>query len=122
MDGGRVSHDVVLEAFEFAARDFIDEVKQELNFALSLKVAPDENKRLVSDLLQAFSGLQTPFVLDKCVEALHGRLESGVDKSLIRKSLLRMKDMGIFEDHPSKPEMWRAGRLFKEGLRMKYVR
>ncbi len=122
MDGGRVYHDVVLEAFEFAARDFIDEVKQELNFALSLKDAADDNKRLVSDLLQAFSGLQTPFVLDRCVDALHGRLESGVDRSLIRKSLLRMKDMGIFEDHPSKPEMWRAGRLFKEGLRMKYVR
>lgn len=122
MDGGRVSHDVVLEAFEFAAREFIDEVKQELNFALSLKDSADDNKRVVSDLLQAFSGLQTPFVLDRCIEALHGRLESGVEKSLIRKSLLRMKDMGIFEDHPSQPEKWRAGRLFKEGLRMKYVR
>lgn len=122
MDGDRVSHNVVLEAFESAAREFIDEVKQELNFALSLKDAVDENKRLVSDLLQAFSGLQTPFVLDQCVEALNGRLESGVEKSLIRKSLIRMKDMGIFEDHPVKPEMWRAGRLFKEGLRMKYVR
>lgn len=122
MDDGRVSHDVVLEAFEFAAREFIDEVKQELNFALSLKDSVDDNKRVVSDLLQAFSGLQTPFVLDRCIEALHGRLESGVEKSLIRKSLLRMKDMGIFEDHPSQPEKWRVGRLFKEGLRMKYVR
>ncbi|SFK75169.1 hypothetical protein [Rhodanobacter glycinis] len=122
LDGGRVSHDVVLEAFEYAARDFINEVKQELNFALDLGSSVDLNKKLVADLLQSFSGLQTPFILDRCVDALEDKLPNDISKKAIRESLRRMKDMGIFEDHPSDPTKWRAGRLFKEGLRMKYVR
>lgn len=122
LDAGRVSHDVVLEAFEYAARDFINEVKQELNFALDLGSSVDQNRKFVADLLQSFSGLQTPFILDRCVEALEEKLPGDIPKKSIRESLRRMKDMGIFEDHPSDPTRWRAGRLFKEGLRMKYVR
>ena len=122
LDGDRVSHDVVLEAFEHAARDFINEVKQELNFALDLSPSVDQNKKLVADLLQSFAGLQTPFILDRCVEALEDKVPRDITKTSILESLRRMKDMGIFEDHPSDPTRWRAGRLFKEGLRMKYVR
>ncbi|WP_369914796.1 AAA family ATPase [Xanthomonas sp. NCPPB 3005] len=121
-DEGRVAHDVVLEAFEFAAKDFINEVKQELNFALNLNESVDRNKKDVSDLLQAFTGLQTPFVLDKCIEQISVRLSEGIGSVEIRESLRRMKDMGIFEVHPSDATKWRAGRLFKEGLGMKYVR
>lgn len=118
----RVSHDVVLEAFEHAARDFINEVKQELNFALNIGVTAAENRQHVSDLLESFSGLPTPFELDKCVEVLASKLPSPFNPKVVRDCLRRMKDMGIFEDHPADPRKWRAGRLFKEGLRMKYVR
>jgi MinD-like ATPase involved in chromosome partitioning or flagellar assembly len=118
----RVSHDVVLEAFEHAARDFINEVKQELNFALNIGVTAAENRQHVSDLLESFGGLPTPFELDKCVEVLASKLPSPFNPKVVRDCLRRMKDMGIFEDHPADPRKWRAGRLFKEGLRMKYVR
>lgn len=118
----RVSHDVVLEAFEYAARDFINEVKQELNFALNIGATAAENRQHVSDLLESFSGLPTPFELDRCVDVLSGKLPSPFSSKVVRDCLRRMKDMGIFEDHPADPRKWRAGRLFKEGLRMKYVR
>ncbi|SDQ84047.1 AAA family ATPase [Pseudoxanthomonas sp. CF125] len=118
---GKVSHLAVLEAFTFAAKDFINEVKQELNFALALSPDLDENRKLVNALTQGFSGLTTPFVLDQCVESLGVRLPE-MNKGALRESLRRMKDMGIFEDHPSDSNKWRAGRLFKEGLGMKYFR
>lgn len=118
----RVSHDVVLEAFEFAARDFINEVKQELNFALDIGATAEENRQYVSVLLESFTGMPTPFDLDKCVEALSNKLPSPFNSKVVRDCLRRMKDMGIFEDHPVDQRKWRAGRLFKEGLRMKYVR
>lgn len=118
----RVSHTVVLDAFEFAAREFINEVKQELNFALNLDSSIEKNRKLVGDLISSFSGLQTPFNVDRCAEALGERLPQQLTADAIRESLRRMKEMGIFEDHPKDATKWRAGRLFKEGLRMKYVR
>ena len=123
LDGDkRVSHAVVLDAFSDAARDFISEVRQELSFALELSVDQEENRKLVNDMMQAFSGLTTPFELDPFVDRLAGRLTSTVSAGGLRESLRRMKDMGIFEVHPSDASKWRAGRLFKEGLGMKYVR
>lgn len=119
---GKVSHLAVLEAFSFAAKDFISEVKQELNFALVLNADADENRKLVSALAQGFSGLTTPFVLDQCVSSLLERLPGELNPGALRDALRRMKDMGIFEDHPSDSSKWRAGRLFKEGLGMKYSR
>jgi hypothetical protein len=119
---GKISHLAVLEAFSYAAKDFINEVKQELNFALSFKSDFDQNRILVGALVAAFAGLTTPFVLDKCVQSLIDRLPQALAPSELREALRRMKDMGIFEDHPSDSSKWRAGRLFKEGLGMKYLR
>lgn len=122
IDNDRVAHGVVHEAFELAAKDFINEVKQELNFALELGDSVDANRMIVSDLLQAFAGLLTPFSLDRCVQQIAPQLPSQVGNAKIREALRRMKEMGIFEVHPGDATKWRAGRLFKEGLGMKYVR
>ncbi|MFF2047422.1 AAA family ATPase [Stenotrophomonas bentonitica] len=122
IDKERVAHGVVHEAFELAARDFINEVKQELNFALELSDSVEANKMIVSDLLQAFAGLLTPFVLDKCVQQIALQMPAQIGSAKIREALRRMKEMGIFEVHPGDATKWRAGRLFKEGLGMKYVR
>jgi Mrp family chromosome partitioning ATPase len=120
---GRVSHSIIVEAFTKATDEFIDEIKQELYFALDLNPDNHRNTLLVDDLIASLGGLQTPFSLDQCIEKLQVKLGlSAVNDRALRDALRQMKDMGIFETHPLDPSKWRAGRLFKEALRMKYVR
>lgn len=120
---GKISHTVILTAFENATQGFIDEIKQELYFALNLSNDPGSNQLLVDELIVSLAGMQTPFVLDDCIDTLNSKLGSaGATIKSIRDALRQMKDMGIFEIHPSDARKWRAGRLFKEALRMKYVR
>lgn len=118
-----VSHTIIVEAFTKATDEFIDEIKQELYFALDLNPDNNRNKLLVDDLIASLGGLQTPFSLDQCIEKLQAKLgRSAVNDRALRDALRQMKDMGIFETHPLDPSKWRAGRLFKEALGMKYVR
>jgi hypothetical protein len=119
---GRLGHGLLLEAFDDSARDFIGEVKQELYFALNFSSEIQTNKSLVNELLDAFAGLPTPFVHDDCLGALSDRLNKKLSPTQLRDALRQMKEMGIFEIHPVDVLKWRAGRLFKEALRMKYVR
>jgi hypothetical protein len=120
---GKISHSIILMAFEKATAGFIDEIKQELHFALNLSNDQDSNQRLVDELILSLAGMQTPFVLDDCIDKLQTKLGvAGATSKSLRDALRQMKDMGIFEIHPSDPRKWRAGRLFKEALRMKYVR
>ena len=120
---GKVSHSIILAAFDKATQGFIDEIKQELHFALNLASDQNANQSLVDELIISLAGMQTPFILDDCIDKLEIKLQSsGVTSKLLRDALRQMKDMGIFEIHPSDPRKWRAGRLFKEALRMKYVR
>lgn len=118
----RVSHSVILEAFAKATAEFINEIKQELYFALDMNKDVNENRVLVDDLINSLAGLQTPFLLDECVDKLQAKLATATGDRTLRDALRQMKDMGIFETHPVDPNKWRAGRLFKEALRMKYVR
>lgn len=124
LDGdGKISHSVILRAFENATQNFIDEIKQELYFALNLSDDQDSNQPLVDELIISLAGMQTPFVLDDCIDKLQTKLGSeGLTVKSIRDALRQMKDMGIFEIHPSDARKWRVGRLFKEALKMKYVR
>ncbi|KAB0663972.1 ParA family protein [Oryzomonas japonica] len=124
LDGdGRISHSVILAAFENATKGFIDEIKQELYFALNLTDDSDSNQLLVDELILSLAGMQTPFVLDDCIDKLQTKLgTAGVTVKALRDALRQMKDMGMFEIHPSDARKWRVGRLFKEALRMKYVR
>lgn len=120
---GRISSAVIQHAFDSATGAFIDEIKQELYFALNLAEEMGTNRSLVDDLIVALAGLQTPFVLEECIEKLVARLTvANASEHKLRDALRQMKEMGIFETHPSDPGKWRAGRLFKEALRMKYVR
>lgn len=120
---GKIFHSNILTAFEKASQGFIDEIKQELYFALNFSTDQATNQPLVDELIISLSGMQTPFVLDDCIDKLKIKLASeGVTIKSLRDALRQMKDMGIFEIHPSDPRKWRVGRLFKEALRMKYVR
>ncbi|HWX67631.1 MAG TPA: hypothetical protein VNZ27_14520 [Rhodanobacter sp.] len=121
--GGRVSHSILVDAFALATDEFVSEIKQELYFALELSSDGTSNQRLVDELIASLSGLQTPFFVDTCIEKLQTKLgESQVSDRVLRDALRQMKEMGIFETHPVDSNKWRAGRLFKEALRMKYVR
>lgn len=121
IEDGHIHQALVLAAHDAASRRFLDEVKQELTVLLDLATSPTENEQQVTQLLAAFDGLSTPFQLDECVKKL-SELLGRVESSRIREALHRMKEIGMFEDRPGYAGWWRAGRLFKSALRMKYVR
>lgn len=121
LEEGRVHQTLVLAAHEEASRRFLDEVKQELSVLLYLAKRPADNEQRVSQLLAAFDGLTTPFQLEECLKKLQARLTK-IEAANLREALHRMKEVGMFEDRPGYSGWWRAGRLFKSALRMKYVR
>lgn len=121
IDNGRVSHAVVLEAHAAASTAFITEVTQELYGLLELDDRELENRRLVDGLIAALEGRPTPFVLEALVEKLLAAIGK-VEPRKIRDALQRMREIGIFESRPGYGGEWRAGRLYKSALKMKYVR
>lgn len=121
IEDGRLMHGVVLEAHANATQTFIDGVRQELHGSLELDDDADKNAKLVKEMVAAFEGLPTPFKFEDTVEQVSISM-GGVDRNKVRAALQRMRDVGIFEGHPSRPGEWRAGRLYKSALRMKYQR
>ncbi|MBX3746373.1 MAG: AAA family ATPase [Verrucomicrobiae bacterium] len=122
LEDGRVDQSLILAAHESASVRFLDEVKQELSVLLSLAERPAENDQRVTELLSAFDGLKTPFEFERRLEELQKLGGGKVEAADLRDALQRMKDIGMFEDRPGHAGWWRAGRLFKSALRMKYVR
>lgn len=121
LEKNRVHQALVLAAHEASSRQFLNEVAQELSVLLDLEKQPEANTQRVNELLQAFDGLRTPFALEECLTELSTRLP-GVEVRRLREALTLMKEVGMFEDRPGYSGWWRAGRLFKSALRMKYVR
>jgi MinD-like ATPase involved in chromosome partitioning or flagellar assembly len=121
LEDGRVTHSVVLEAHAAASAAFITEVTQELYALLNLDNDDSLNRRLVDSLIASFEGQPTPFSVEEIVKSLQ-HLVNGLEASKIRDALQRMREVGIFEGRPGYPGQWRAGRLYKSALRMKYVR
>lgn len=121
LEDGRVSQALIFAAHEQAAKDYLGQVEAELVYLLQL--APDyaTNAQRVKELLQAFAGLSTPFVVDSCLQQLGSKLQ-GILEPQIRAALLQMREVGIFEERPGFANQWRVGRLFKASLGMKYVR
>lgn len=117
----RIHQALVLAAHEEASKRYLHEVQQELAFLLELSSDKKENESLVKQLLSAFDGLRTPFNVEERIGELKGKLRR-ISRPSLRESLTRMKDIGMFEERPRYPGQWRAGRLFKSALNMKYVR
>ena len=117
---GRLSSDLVLRAYDVASASFLDEVRTELYNLVSLTSVDSQNRDAVNSLIDGFSGLQTPFIVEEIVSKLQER--TGLEAERIREALVRLKQIGFFEDRPSFPGYWRTGRLYKAGLKMKYVR
>lgn len=121
IEDGKVAQSLVFEAHASASQSFIEEIKQELFVLLDMSDDDARNKNLVDRFIGAFDGLRTPFPIDALVSELSDRI-SGVDEPRIREAMNRMRDLGIFEERTGYPGEWRAGRLYKSALRMKYFR
>jgi hypothetical protein len=121
LEDERIHQALVLSAHEHAAKQYLAEVQQELTFLLELGSDTKANEFLVQQLLSAFDGMRTPFNVEQCLNELETRMNN-VTRPWLRESLTRMKDIGMFEERPRNPGEWRAGRLFKSALNMKYVR
>jgi hypothetical protein len=117
---GRLNGAFVLESYDKASNEFIDEVKTELYNLLEISKEVDANREAVNNLLEAFSGIRTPFVVDDTIKEVSEK--TGIANEIVRDSVNKMKQIGIFEDRPGFSGWWRSGRLYKSGLKMKYVR
>ena len=116
----RVHPSLLVFAHEEAARDYLDQVRQELLYAIDLDENLDTNRENIEALLKAFAGESSPFKPDTLASALGA--QTGLDAHRVRAAMNKMKAIGMFEDRPKYPDEWRVGRLFKSSLRMKYAR
>lgn len=121
IEDNRLVHTVVLEAHTEAAQSFTDGVTQELSVSLDLDQDSHRNMLLVRELMSAFEGLPTPFKFESTAEKV-ASIVKNIDVSKVRGAMQRMRDVGIFENHPKRFGEWRAGRLYKAALRMKFGR
>lgn len=117
---GRLPSVSVLLAYDQASTSFIEEVRTELYAFLNIEQGSPENKQAVDRLITAFNGLKTPFLVEEIIQTLADRSSIPVDR--VRQSLASMQKIGMFEVRPGYPGELRAGRLYKAGLGMKYVR
>jgi hypothetical protein len=121
---GRVAQPLIIAAHDYASKEYLTQVAAELKNLLRLSTNPSDNQVRVERLLEAFGGLATPFQLEQCLPQVHGKLSDSfeISREDVRDAMQQMKRVGIFEDRPGYPGWWRAGRLFKNALGMKYVR
>lgn len=122
IEHGRLVHTVVLEAHAEAAQSFTDGVTQELSVSLDLDDDQNRNTQLVRELMNAFEGLPTPFKFEPTAAIIASNMGTVLDVNKVRGAMQRMRDVGIFENHPKRSGEWRAGRLYKAALRMKFGR
>ena len=122
IENGRVAQDLIFEAHANACKDYLSQVKDELRNMLEFSGDPVTNSARISELLDGFNGMLTPFDLDETIGKLGAKIAPKIDESSLRKALLQMKKVGIFEDRTDYPGQWRVGRLFKSSLGMRYNR
>jgi hypothetical protein len=120
IENSRVAQDLIAEAHTYACRDYLDQVKAELNFLIEFSPNRDDNALMITNLLDSFNGRTTPFVFELMLSEV--RNATNLPESDLRRAFQQMKKVGIFEDRPGYPEQWRAGRLFKSSLGMLYNR
>jgi Mrp family chromosome partitioning ATPase len=120
LENSRIHPSLLVFAHEEAAKDYLDQVRQELHYLIQLDQNVVTNRHLIGRLLDAFAGKSSPFKPDRLVRALAE--QAGLDEQNVRAAMNKMKAIGMFEDRPKYPDEWRVGRLFKSSLRMKYAR
>lgn len=121
-ENGKIEQSSIFESYDTAANNFINDAKQELAHAITLDEDLTENLRKVNLLLDALKGKATPFTLDSLTQKIHSDIDSSITEESIKSALRTMKDMGFFEQTPKDVSKWRAGRVYKSALKMKFVR
>lgn len=119
-EDGKVNQTRIFTAHEKAADSYLQGLKQELAYVVTLSDDFTNNQEQIDKLLNNFEGRQTPFQIDKRVREISA--DTSISPESVRTALDKMKDVGMFEARPDYPGEWRVGRLFKSSLRMKYVR
>ncbi|QXH46032.1 AAA family ATPase [Pseudomonas xanthosomatis] len=121
-ENGKVEQSSIFESYDTAATNFINDAKQELAHAIALDIDLSENLRKVNLILDALKGKPTPFTLDTLTQKIHSDIGGSIKEDAIKEALRTMKDMGFFEQTPKDVSKWRAGRVYKSALKMKFVR
>ncbi|MFL1528901.1 tyrosine-protein kinase family protein [Pseudomonas sp. O230] len=121
-ENGKIEQSSIFESYDTAATNFINDAKQELAHAITLDPELSENLRQVNLLLDALKGKATPFTLDSLAQKICKDIGSSITEESIKGALRTMKDMGFFEQTPKDVSKWRAGRVYKSALKMKFVR
>ncbi|MNQ78655.1 hypothetical protein D3C85_935760 [compost metagenome] len=121
-ENGKIEQSSIFESYDTAATNFINDAKQELAHAITLDPELSENHRQVNLLLDALKGKATPFTLDSLAQKICSDIGSSITEESIKSALRIMKDMGFFEQTPKDVSKWRAGRVYKSALKMKFVR
>ncbi len=112
----RLSGWVVERAHEQATNGFLwSGLKVELSWMLM-----DRDSDKLDRLLRELQGEVTPFAPDRLRERLVVR--TGLTDAYIRNAFDAMRQVGVFEKRPGHADQWRAGRLFKTALGMRYTR
>ncbi len=107
----RVSPEAVKAAYNDASKKFLEEVLQELRYMVSI------SEEQLARVIRALDGKSTPFEKEDLIGSIQRTTK--LKKTEVEDVFRNMKDVGIFEEHPTKPG-WRVGRLFKPSLGMKY--
>ncbi|HEV7766281.1 MAG TPA: cellulose synthase operon protein YhjQ/BcsQ [Thermoanaerobaculia bacterium] len=109
----RIDGRAIVQAHETASQEFLNEVSQELANAAAFDVPT--LKRIFDQL----NGKKTPFDVDELVASIAESVL--LDAKQIRELFNVMRQLGVFEEYPKRPNQWRPGRLFKTALRMRFA-
>jgi Mrp family chromosome partitioning ATPase len=115
MKAGRLDGKVIVKAHDAASASFLQEVSQELSLAVPF------SQTVISAILDGLVGKTTPFSPDALARSIAGAGTKTLNAGDVRRVFDVMKQLGVFEDHPKRLNTWRAGRLFKTGLKMRFA-
>jgi MinD-like ATPase involved in chromosome partitioning or flagellar assembly len=118
----KIADDLIYAAHKSATLDYRDQVKDELAFMIEFNEDSNNNRQLIGEFLNQFSGEQTPFKPDELADSLCKKMNKKLDIAKIKTALQILKEVGIFEVWPKNPGQWRVGKLFKFSLNMKFRR
>lgn len=114
LKNGRLDGTIIVRAHDAASKSFLQEVSQELAHAVGLP------QSVINDVLDGLVGKTTPFAPDQLAKTISNPNRQ-LTPAHVRRVFDVMKQLGVFEDHPKRLNTWRAGRLFKTGLRMRFA-
>jgi hypothetical protein len=111
--GERVDGKAIVLAHEKASQEFLNEVSQELTNAAGF------DGPMLQRVFEQLKGKKTPFDFEDTVVVVAE--SAAFDPKQIRDLFNVMRQLGIFEEYPKRPNQWRPGRLFKTALGMRFA-